>query len=753
MLALLSLIAASTPAGPVDGRLVESTTAAPIAGAEIAVAGQRGTVRTDAAGRFQWALAPPLPAVIVVVLPDGRAARPIRLRTVDPSKPLILMVDAGLGELVVVPGVAPGIDQSPAAATTLLTARELALRQAPTLSQAIDGIPGVSAISEGQGAVPAIRGLARGRTLVLVDGNRTISERRAGANASFLDPGVLHSIEVARGPGSVAYGSDAFGGVIAARTRRPAYDQALRLRLSGTLAGGMPGQRGDFEVSKGHGTGGLLLAVRAREFDEYRSPAGPIPNSGWKDRGLRARWEQQGAGGVWSVGWQSDVARDIGRPRSDSATVLTTSPVEDSHRLTASFERGAWLGFRNVRFDALAGSSRQLTELSRQAAPARPRFVEGSEVSSREVQARLTGERVVSGARLHVGAEVQGLLGVGAIDSARAHTAAGVVASRTETVSIDSARRMDLGLFAEADAQVASRLGLSGGLRLDAVRSRNTGGFFGDRSTSHAALSGLLAATWTPAARLSLTGQAARGFRDPILLDRFYRGPVGRGFVEGNPDLRPETSLQFDLTARYAAGPVHVVVAAYHYRITDLVERYASTPSLFLVRNRGRAELQGVEAEVLATLPAGFGLALAAEVSRGRDGADRSPIDDVAAPAVSATVRRSWGARGATYVRLRAVSPHDAAGPSEVPTRGYTLVDGGLSWRLTPLLQLVASGRNLLNQAYQSSAGPRWVWAPGRHGSVTLVVTFTRAAPTAPLNRAHTRFDQRPDGNPSGSRR
>lgn len=731
MLALLSLIAASAPAGPIDGRLVESTTAAPIAGAEIAVAGQRGTVKTDAAGRFHWALAPPVPAVIVVVLPDGRAARPIRLEAIDPTRALTLTVDAALGELVVVFGVAPGVDTAPAAAVTLLTARDLELRHAPTLSQAIEGIPGAGAISEGQGAVPAIRGLARGRTLVLVDGSRTMSERRAGANASFLDPGVVHSIEVARGPGSVAYGSDAFGGVIAARTRRPDYDRAFRLRLSATLAAGTPEQRGDFEISKGHGTGGVLVAVRAREFDDYRSPAGAIENSGWTDRGVRVRWEQQGAGGVWSLGWQSDVARDIGRPRSDSATILATSPIEDAHRLTASYERGAWLGFSNVRFSALAGSSRQVTEQDRRAAQGRPRLVEGSAVSSREVQARLTGERLARRARVHVGAEVQGLLGVEAIDTARTYTPAGIVASENEAASIDSARRGGVGIFVEANAQATRRLALSGGLRLDAVGSRNIGGFFGDRSSSHTALSGLAALTWTPVARLSVTGQAARGFRDPILLDRFYRGPVGRGFVEGNPDLRPETSLQFDLTARYADGPLHVVVAAYHYRIADLVERYASTPSLFLLRNRGSAELQGVEAEAQAMLPGGFGLAVAAEVSRGRDGADRSPIDDVAAPAVSATVRRSWGARGATYVRMRAVSPHDAAGPSEVPTRGYTLVDGGASWRLTPLLQLVASGRNLLNQTYQSSAGPRWVWAPGRHGSVTLVVTFSPATSTA----------------------
>ena len=66
-------------APPVDGRLVDARSGAPIAGAEIAIVGQRGSVRSDAAGRFQWPVAPPLPVDVIVVLPDGRVARPIRL--------------------------------------------------------------------------------------------------------------------------------------------------------------------------------------------------------------------------------------------------------------------------------------------------------------------------------------------------------------------------------------------------------------------------------------------------------------------------------------------------------------------------------------------------------------------------------------------------------------------------------------------------------------------------------------------------
>ena len=57
-----------------------------------------------------------------------------------------------------------------------------------------------------------------------------------------------------------------------------------------------------------------------------------------------------------------------------------------------------------------------------------------------------------------------------------------------------------------------------------------------------------------PSAGFSATAQVARGFRDPTLSDRYFRGPTGRGFITGNPDLEPETSLQCDGALRYVAA-------------------------------------------------------------------------------------------------------------------------------------------------------------------------------------------------------
>ena len=399
----------------------------------------------------------------------------------------------------------------------------------------------------------------------MVDGSRASSERRAGANASFLDPAIVERVEVARGPASVAYGSDAMGGVIAVRTRGPDYTRILQVRFAGTLGGGFPEVSGDLEVSAGYGSGGILAGVRGRDFDSYDSPDGPVPNSGWREGGGRLRWEHATRSAAWSVGWQTDLSRDIGRPRSDVDVVKVTTPVEDSHRLTASHGRRALGGFQRVRVDGQLGSVRQQTNQDRLPTPARPRSLEQAEVHSREFQLGHRGPDVwnarFSSARTSTGATAS----TRPTPSSRTTTGAMVT---TATPSIEDANRTNAGVFTQADVQAARRLRLSGGIRGDVVHSANQGGYFGNREVTHAAISGSAAATFMPVASLTLTGQVSRGFREPMLLDRFYRGPVGRGFIEGNPDLEPETSLQTDVVARYETGRLIFSSAFYDYRIS-----------------------------------------------------------------------------------------------------------------------------------------------------------------------------------------
>ncbi len=724
----IALLTFVSSAFALEGRLVDKRTGSPVAGAEVMIVGLTGSVRTDADGRFSWKPDPVAPFELLVLMPNGTLTRPARVATVDAAAVLTISIEPVVNEEVTVTaGLAPSIDAAPGAGMTLLSGRDVALRQPSNLVQALENVPGVNQVSEGQAAVPAVRGLARGRTLILIDGARVTSERRAGPGATFLDPFGISSVDVARGPGSVAYGSDAFGGVVSVQTPRPTIGGPWRGRMTGTLGAGVPDRRGGIEVQKGYATGAFILQAHARDVEDYESPTAAVLNSGYEDRGLMARVDQQVGGGLLSLGWQSDLGRNIERPRNNSATTRFYYPFDNSHRATATYEIAGAAGLDLVSVQGFFGTVQQRTDQDRNATATVPRQIVRADTESKDFSIRAIAEKFLSRARLEFGADINGRFGLQAHDIQIDFSATGAETSRTDNLSTESARRSDTGLFFQAAVTIAPRARATGGARVDFVSSKNTGGYFGDKSISHQAMSGFGALTIGPFDGLTFTAQISRGFRDPTLSDRFYRGPSGRGFIAGNPDLDPETSLQLDFGARYTSGRVRLAAYVYHYRITDLIERYTTTADLFFSRNRGKAQYRGVEVEAQADLGRGFILELSGQTARGRaveEADDTLWLDDVAPNMLTVVLRKRLLEKGSAHIRVAATSDDERPGVSETRAPGYTLLDAGASWALSPHIELRANGRNLLNQSYFASPDPRWVWAPGRSASLTFVAQY-----------------------------
>jgi outer membrane receptor protein involved in Fe transport len=720
---LLLCFVMTTPAAAFEGRIL-SAQGTPIAGAEVTILGRTGSARTDHDGRFTWTPDPPPPFEVLVIAPGGVYMKPLLVERLGPGV-LELIVMPLVDEVVTVSGSAASIERTPAAATATLTAVEIQTRTPANLIQALENVPGITQVSEGHAAVPAVRGLARGRTLILVDGARVSSERRVGPSATYLDPDVVEGIEVARGPGSVAYGSDAFGGIISVRTRSVAPASPFRLRFSGTLGAGIPDRRAALEVSQGVARGGVLFAAHARDVDDYRGPTGTVLNSGYADRGLLGRVTYQIGRGLFSAGWQSDFGRDVERPRNNSHVVRFYYPTEDSHRLTTGYDLRDVGGFSRVTVTGFLGRYAQTTHQDRFATAATPRAVERADVRANDFHVRVSTERPVGTSRLEMGVDTNGRFGLHALDVHESYALSGALVRAVETVSVDSARRTDTGVYASIETALMSALSVAGGLRGDYVTTQNRGGFFGRRSTAHTAGSGYVAATVGNFAGFNTTVQLARGFRDPVLSDRYFSGPTGRGSIIGNPDLAPESSLQFDVGLRHTSPRFRSALYAYQYRIEGLIERYQDRTDLFLVRNRGRARLRGLEAEVQGTVGRGMTIEAAFQIARGRSLSDSAYLDDVTPETLSVQMRRDFRARRA-FVRLRGAwfADDPRPGPTERVAPGYVLVDLAGGATLARGLDLRVSARNLLHAEYLASQDVRAVLAPGRSVSVSAVVRF-----------------------------
>ena len=668
----------------------------PAAGAQVAIIGMSGSVRADGDGRFVIADPATVPFTVIVVGARGEIYPAVTIESIRAREEVWIRLQSALSESMVVASVAPNIEALPASATSMIGREGLEERRPEHLVDALSRIAGVQARGEGHPAVPVIRGLTGGRTLILLDDTRVTAERRAGPSATFLDPFSLSAIEVTRGPGSVAYGSDAIGGVIHARPRDPRPGQStLQVSASSSFAGQETHSAG-IEVTQDVGSGALLLVVHGRNGDGSTAPGGArILNSSFRDHGGALRFLQPASAGVFRAAVTMNRATGVGAPSADAAVNPTVYPDEESRRLTMSFDAEPKYGFHDIELRAGYGSydittNRGLTTLS------------SSTVTANDLSLRAAASRVIQRGRIRGGIDYN--------ERFNLH-ARGFVGSVRET-SIEDARKSDAGAFLMSDFGFGDRVMISAGGRLDRVNVRNRGGFFGDRSRNDTAFSGYAGLSFTPVAEWTATIQAARGYRDPALSDRYFRGISGRGFVAGNPDLEPETTRQFDASVRWQRGRQSLSLFGYHYRIRDLVERYRAATD-FHFRNRGEAEVKGVEIEATTPLPYKLSLHVAAAVARGEVLDDDAALDDIAMP--NAHVALQWNlARTVTFLDASFYARDTRPGPVETSRPGYSNLDLGLSYRLSQQIALRVVVRNVTNVRHAASADANAALASGR---------------------------------------
>lgn len=716
-LAALALLGSAVAALAIEGRVVDAS-GRPLVGARLQVVGERGWVVVDGEGRFRLdsALVPPFE--VLVTRGDGVAMRPVRVESVPESGEWELRVAAAREESVTVMGAVPDLELPPAAALTLVGRGDLDQRAPLQLHDVLESTPGAGKNGDGLAAVPTLRGLAAGRTLILIDEGRVAAERRAGPSATFLDPASVDEVEVVRGPGSVAYGSDAFGGIIRTRTRVAAPGEPFSLRYNLGYGSTSELWNAGLELGTELAGGGLTVGGTYREMADYESPKGKVVDSGGKLWGGRIGYQRQVGPGLLRVLWRTDLGRDIGKPASDSHVTSNTYPEETSHRLSLAYEAPGPGGWSRMAVAASWDEYDLVTRKNVLPTAAKTRQVTDADVFAHDYGLRFEAERAVGAARLVVGTDLSGRYGLRATNDMFDYNKADVVTKRTREVSIESARRDDVGLFAGLSGRVGI-VDLAGGLRYDRVESRNSGGYFGNDSRSAGAVSGFASATLPLGRQLSLTGQVARGFREPLLSDRYYRGISGRGFITGNPDLDAETSKQADLALRWGGQDVKVALYGYLYRIDDLIERYKSGSNYFF-RNRGEAEMKGVELESSFDLGAAMLLQLAVQTARGEVREDGSAVDGVPVEGAVLTVRRDPSQRWWWLARVAAYRRDDRPGPTERVVPGYTVVDAGLGYRLSEMLEVQLLGRNLTDRAYFGSADEKTVLAPGRSVQLAL---------------------------------
>jgi outer membrane receptor protein involved in Fe transport len=297
--------------------------------------------------------------------------------------------------------------------------------------------------------------------------------------------------------------------------------------------------------------------------------------------------------------------------------------------------------------------------------------------------------------------------------------------------------RRGLAAYAENEWNLVLPVTLNTGLRADFIQSQAEGtpGTLtpADCIEKDHDLSGNLGTVIRLSPDLRLTLNAGRAFKAPALQERFFRGTGQTGFVEGNPDLKSENSLNFDLGIRLKNGPVRMDLNVFRNRIWDFIvlKPVSAAADTFLYDNVGDALLFGAEFEGQWTLSGSWILFGSAATVRGRDigkyeDLPKIPPLDLKTGLKFDDPRGFWMGVSADFV-----SRQNHTAPNEQSTRGYALLHWNSGADLHSLLHIsqhiviTFNVHNVLNTKYQDHlSNITWCSAPGRNITLNLNWNF-----------------------------
>ena len=120
-----------------------------------------------------------------------------------------------IGE-VVVTGQSSGIENNRTPSPIAVVPRTQMLQNSSSnIIDALSKVPGVSQVTTGAGiSKPVIRGMGYNRVVVVNDGIRQEGQQWGDEHGIEIDENAVNRVEILKGPASLAYGSDAMAGVI-----------------------------------------------------------------------------------------------------------------------------------------------------------------------------------------------------------------------------------------------------------------------------------------------------------------------------------------------------------------------------------------------------------------------------------------------------------------------------------------------------------------------------------------------------------
>ncbi len=546
---------------PLTGRLLNSLSGAPIAGATVQIDELKRTAMSGNDGMFAFADVP-AGSYHLSIHSDGYSTRRTEVTVSATAVTLELTVDPELHfeQVTTVTGDARSQFEvfQP---TAVLAGQDLTKQLGMSLGATLENQPGVSSRSFGPApARPVIRGLDGDRVQILQDGQRIGDlSSQSGDHGVSLNPAAATRIEVVRGPATLLYGANAVGGLVNVITEdiptKPVMGASGNVTFD--LGSAANEAAGAADVRVGNGTFALHAGGGGRRSSDVSTPEGDLANS-------QSRNGFGSIGASWTGG-KGYVGASYGYDDTKyGVPVVEEGQVQLTPRRHSFSVRGGAQGLSGI-----LDSFRTTLAVRRY----KHDELEGSDVGT---AFRNDTEEVELMASHRALGRLKGSFGGWFLN--RAFGATG-----EEALSPDVDQR---GLAAFLYEEITwPHFTFQFGARLDHTRYEPVL----EPARTFTSGSGSLGLLFTPAAtneRLTFAVSLARAARNPALEELFYFGPHPGNFAFeiGNPDLRPEHAIGFDLSMRWRGARASGEVTYFRNDIQDFIFRSPLTPEEFADR-------------------------------------------------------------------------------------------------------------------------------------------------------------------------
>ena len=505
---------------------------------------------------------------------------------------------------------------------SVITSEDIAeMSGAKTIADLLESkVPGIQVKNDGGQGIDRIkiRGEDAFRTLVMIDGQRISEQKSMSGVPLLIDPSQVERIEVIRGPASVLYGSDAIGGAINIITKKGGEDAfgatvsagldtaSSGKELSGSIYGAANGWKYRF--------GGAI-----RNADNIDTPVGEMPHTESSSKAANA-----------FLSYDIDPNKTVGLSLSHFDLDFMSGAISYAPE-NFFVDVPEWKRTRGSVFGEFKNLTENLARLRIDLSQERntklmENHVNPSTATERAPSVNSYADNTLDTSSLNTQADW--ILGdnhylitgyefsyddLDAISQTYLDLSSIVPIMRDPVQSKDqsfSGYQMRHSIFATMGSTLFENWVFNYGVRYTWVKNDmdvNTpyslsmpgivgvpeGKFHYDNHDGKAVFN--FGTTYKGFENLTLRANWSQGYRAPLLQELFVDTSMGGELTYANPDLKPETSDNFEIGARYTNGVLTLDGSVFYSKADDYITTIAVGNGINRYTNMGEAETLGLE--------------------------------------------------------------------------------------------------------------------------------------------------------------